>query len=269
MTKKKPKSFNHQYMADNLPVAIFELQYHIDEQISRFNYLNNPAKELFFKILPKERLESGFDLDEILDVPEVQRRSREELIPILKKNPIVFNNRQYLINTFDGKQIVVDTDIQFSLVKDYIILRGIAKKTSKVIQDTKSEDIETIKQEINDFKQFFDAFDAMIMIANEEGRILFVSPNVDDNMLYKPREEILNKTLHEIFAKGQADFFLNSIHEAIKHDISVEYEYHLPVANKVKWYQSRIIPIEATEGEFRKVIAIIKDITSWKIKPIS
>ena len=268
MTKKKTNSYNHQYLLNNLPIAIFELQFHIEEQISRFNYINDLAKDFFLKLLPKDKLEFGFDLNEILDVPEIQRRSMDDLLPIIKEKPLVFNSRQYLLKTIDGKKIVVDSDLIFTLENDFVVIRGIGRETSKVINDIKSTDIETIKQEINDFKQFFDAFDALIMIVDEIGRILFISPNVGNDMLYKPRDQILNKNFHEIFPKGQADFFLSNCKEAIDKSISIDYEYHLPIQNKVRWFQSRLIPIESVEGELRKIIAIIKDITEWKVKPL-
>lgn len=268
MTKKNTTAFDHQYLLDNIPVAIFELQFHIEEQISRFNYLNDLAKDFFLKLLPKDKLETGFDLNEILDIPELQRKSMEDLIPIIKDKPLIFSNRQYLLNTYNGKQIVVTTDLKFSLENNYVVIRGIGKETSKVKIETEPVDIDSIKQEIKDFKNFFDAFDALIMIVDEMGRILFVSPNVSDDMLYKPRDKMLNKNFHEIFPKGQADFFLSNCKEAIEKNINVDYEYHLPIQNKVRWFQSMLIPIESIEGELRKVIAIIKDKTEWKIKPL-
>jgi PAS domain S-box-containing protein len=269
MASRNTDDFNSLKLLDEIPAAIFEFQFHIDEQITRMNYYNKEAEVIFKKILPKEKIDSGFDLNSILAMPELQRRTMPELISLLKKESIIFKDRQYLVKTIDNKKIILNSNIKFALKGDFVVAFGTISEASHIINgnETADSEIASIKQEINDFKEFFDAFDALIMIVNETGRILFVSPNVSDEYLYKPREEILNKTFHEIFPKGQADFFLSSVQKAIVEGISVENEYHLPIANTVRWFQSRIIPIEITEGELRKTIAIIKDITDWKIKP--
>jgi PAS domain S-box-containing protein len=268
MANKKTKSFESIDLLNGLPVAVFEFQFHIDEQITRFNYYNKNAESVLKKLLPKEKATSGFDLNSILAIPELQRRSIPDLIKILKKEPIIFKDRQYLMKTIDGKKIILNSNIKFILEGEFVVARGTVTEVTKIVDEkvTSISDIDIIKDEIDNFKEFFDAFNALIMIVDEEGRILFVSPNISDDMLYKPRREILNKNFHEIFPKGQADFFLSHCTEAIEKGINVVYEYHLPIQNKVRWYQSMLIPIEAVKGELRKVISIIKDITDWKIE---
>ncbi|NHK30635.1 MAG: PAS domain S-box protein [Asgard group archaeon] len=270
MASKKSQDFDSLNLLDEFPVAIFEFQFHIKEQITQFNYYNKSAEIILQKLLPKEKAKTGFDLNSILAIPELQRRSIPDLIEILKKEPITFRDRQYLMKTVDGKKIILNSDIKFVLRGDFVVARGMVKEITKIVNDnvTSISDIDIIKDEIDNFKEFFEAFNALIMIVDEEGRILFVSPNISDEMLYKPRKEILNKNFHEIYPKGQADFFLSNCTEALDKGINVVYEYHLPIQNKVRWYQSMLIPIEAVEGELRKVISITKDITEWKIKPI-
>ncbi|NHJ47494.1 MAG: PAS domain-containing protein [Asgard group archaeon] len=267
MANKKATTFDSLKLLDEIPVAIFEFQFHIEEQITRLNYYNKTAATIFEKVLSDEKIKTGFDLNSILAMPELQRRTIPELIKILKKEPIVFKDRQYLLKTIKGKKLILTCNIKFVLKGEYVVAHGIITEVPQ-LSDAESSEIEinNFKQEINNFKEFFDAFDALIMIVNETGRILFVSPNISDEMLNKPRDEIINKTFHDIFPKGQADFFLSACREALIKERGIEYEYQLPIADKVKWYQSKIIPIEETEGELKKLIAIIKDITEWKIK---
>ena len=141
-------------------------------------------------------------------------------------------------------------------------------KSLKVIESEEGSDIKVIKEEVKSFREFFDTFDALIMIVNEEGRILFVSPNVDDRYLYKPKAETIGKKFDEIFPKGQADFFLTHCLEAIKKNEIVTLEYHLPIENMVRWFQSQAIPVQVTDNETKKVVTIIRDITQLKTKPL-
>ena len=113
---------------------------------------------------------------------------------------------------------------------------------------------------------FFETFDALIMIVNEEGRILFISPNVDNRFFYKPRSETIGKKFDEIFPKGQADFFLSHCLESIEKNEIVTIEYHLPIENMVRWFQSQAIPVQVTDSESKKVVTIIRDVTELKTK---
>ncbi|MHA1586591.1 MAG: PAS domain-containing protein [Candidatus Heimdallarchaeota archaeon] len=157
-------------------------------------------------------------------------------------------------------------------MKDVIItVTGTIQESSKVIADKKTktnQELLDMKKEVTTFHDFFDTFDALIMIVNEEGRILFISPNVDDRFLYKPRAETIGKKFHEIFPKGQADFFLKHCKDAIENNEIVTIEYHLPIDNLVRWFQSQAIPVQATNSETKKVVTIISDITELKTKAI-
>jgi PAS domain S-box-containing protein len=145
------------------------------------------------------------------------------------------------------------------------------EETSEIIDISKEKAISREKNLVEDFeqmKEFFEAFDALIMIVDENGRIGFVSPNVDDSTLYKPKSEIIGKTFSEIFPQGQANFFLDHIQKAIKEDRYIELQYHLPIKNEMKWFQSRAFPVKTQAGETKQVITIIRDITEWIKKPI-
>ncbi|GAH08898.1 unnamed protein product [marine sediment metagenome] len=71
-----------------------------------------------------------------------------------------------------------------------------------------------------------------------------------------------------IFPKGQAKFFLAHCAEAIEKNTIITMEYHLPIENMVRWFQSQAIPVQVTNGETKKVVTIIRDITNLKTKPI-
>jgi len=107
------------------------------------------------------------------------------------------------------------------------------------------------------------------MIINENGRILFVSPNVGKDILFKPREKIIGRKIDEIFPKGQAEFFTQHFKEAFTTEEAKTFEYHLPINKRVLWFQCRVIPVLVKDGKFTQVVAIIRDITKWRLGPIT
>ncbi|MCE7746255.1 MAG: hypothetical protein GPJ52_14085 [Candidatus Heimdallarchaeota archaeon] len=137
----------------------------------------------------------------------------------------------------NAKQILVDTNLRLKMKGDIITFTRTFQESSKVIEDEtikSSPKVLEIHKEMSNYQDFFETFDAIIMIVNEEGRILFISPNVDDRLLYKPRSETIGKKFDEIFPKGQAVFFLSHCIESIEKNKIVTLEYHLPIDNMVR-----------------------------------
>ncbi|NHJ31757.1 MAG: PAS domain-containing protein [Asgard group archaeon] len=273
MSKKSDKSEKDFIkFLDNLPIGIFELIYSYSTKIGKFSYLNRSAWNIFLKCATKEELESDFDFMKMLVDPDLVSDDIQIFNGIQEKGILILNNKQFLLTSRKGKQFLVDTNIRAKMKDDTITVTGTFLESSKIVDEEKtkvSQELLDMKKEVTSFHDFFETFDALIMIVNEEGRILFISPNVDDRFLYKPRSETIGKTFSEIFPKGQADFFLSHCLEAIEKNESVILEYHLPIDNMVRWFQSQAIPVQVTNSETKKVVTIIRDITDLKTKPIS
>ncbi len=271
MTKELNINFdNLSHLLENIPVGIFELEYSYSSKMGKFNYLNNVAKRLISMIMPKEELDSEFNVLRLLMNPELTVDHINILERITKHGSLIANDQQFLLKKKDGNPMLVSTSIKADVDGDSIFVRGIFQESLKVVdsESTQSSEYKTIEKEVETFREFFDTFDALIMIVNEEGRILFVSPNVDDRYLYKPKAETIGRKFNEIFPKGQAKFFLAHCIEAIEKNTIITMEYHLPIENMVRWFQSQAIPVQVTNGETKKVVTIIRDITNLKTKPI-
>lgn len=273
MSKKSEKSEKDFIkFLDNLPIGIFELVYSYSTHIGKFSYLNKSASKIFLKCASKKELETNFDFMNMLVDPDLVSDDIQVFDRIQEKGILILNNKQFLLTSKKGSQFLVDTNIRAKMKDDIITVTGTIQESSKVIADKKTkktnQELLDMKKEVTTFHDFFDTFDALIMIVNEEGRILFISPNVDDRFLYKPRAETIGKKFHEIFPKGQADFFLKHCKDAIENNEIVTIEYHLPIDNLVRWFQSQAIPVQATNSETKKVVTIISDITELKTKAI-
>ncbi len=266
-SEKSEKDFNK--FLNNLPIGIFELIYTYSTKIGTFSYINESAKKIFLKCATKEELETDFDFMKMLVDPDLVSDDIQIFDRIQEKGMLILNNKQFLLTSKKGKQFLVDTNIRAKMKDDIITVTGTFQESSKVIVDeTKksTQELHEMQKEMSTFHDFFETFNALIMIVNEEGRILFISPNIDDRLLYKPRTETIGKKFHEIFPKGQADFFLSHCLEAIEKNDIVTIEYHLPIDNMVRWFQSQAIPVQVTNSESKKVVTIIRDITELKTK---
>lgn len=258
---------------DDLPNAMFELVYDLSSGLAKFTYVNNVAKKFLQNIDDYEKISTtGIKLEQLLGSPEQLVNLKMVMQKLLDLKEITIKNQEYIVNLINNKKIIIQTNFQAKFIDNSILVRGNLIPKSEIIED--KIDQQRIKEEISiekkaeNLRSFFENFDAIIMILNEEGCIQFISPDVGDNILYKPREEIIGRKLEGIFPQGQSDFFYTHFKEAIDTGETIDFEYHLPIENKLRWFQSRIIPVLIKDGKFMQVVAIIRDITRLRVKPI-
>lgn len=274
MLNKKNLTEEFLEFANDIPHTIFEVVYNTKTNLSRINFLNQTGKLFSEKIIDDSAFKNDFKLQELFS-------SKEHLLDIINfiedlhsTDEIIIRNREYLLNAKNGKQILIQASFKVKKDKENIIVRGLLCEKSEIIKKEipKSKSLahfENIEEEVENLKDFFNAFDALIMTLNEEGRILFVSPNIGNDILYRPREEIIGKKLVDIFTKGQAEFFTEQCKEVFEKGEANSFEYHLPIDNKLLWFQCRIIPVHIKDGKFTQIVAIIRDITKWRLGPIT
>jgi PAS domain S-box-containing protein len=95
----------------------------------------------------------------------------------------------------------------------------------------------------------------VIMVLNEEGRYLEIAPT-DLSLLYRPLNEIVGKTLHEVFDQERADYFLGLVREALQARRAITTEYQLEIGGKNVWFNATISPM--TDN---KVLLVARDVT--------
>ncbi|MFH1196450.1 MAG: PAS domain S-box protein [bacterium] len=98
----------------------------------------------------------------------------------------------------------------------------------------------------------------IIFVGNSEGRYLKIV-ETNSSLLYRPSAELVGKTLHEVFPKDQADFFLNQIRQVLNTRKSVNFEYSLPIEYKTMWFYATISPM--TED---RTLIVSRNITELK-----
>jgi PAS domain S-box-containing protein len=104
----------------------------------------------------------------------------------------------------------------------------------------------------------FNAMQDVIMVLDSGGRYLKIAPT-SAPLLYKPSEELMNRTLHEVFPTNFADFFLGCIQEALNTKETVKVEYSLTLGDRQIWFDARVAALEANT-----VIWVARDMSDRK-----
>ena len=104
----------------------------------------------------------------------------------------------------------------------------------------------------------FNAMQEVILVLDRRGRYLKIAPSAAPR-LYKPPEELLGKTLYEVFPPEQADFFLAQIHQALERHVTQKVEYRLPIGDREIWFDATVAPLDA-----ETVVWVARDIGDRK-----
>lgn len=98
----------------------------------------------------------------------------------------------------------------------------------------------------------------VVIKLNREGRYLKIAPTSPE-LLYKPADELIGKTLHEIFPQDQADIFMEHIRQCLETQMLVTLEYGLNIGETKVWFDGRIAPMSNDT-----VVFVARDITVRK-----
>ena len=103
----------------------------------------------------------------------------------------------------------------------------------------------------------------VVFLLDPDGHLLYVNA-FGARMLHRPMEEILGKSLPELFPDGPGALYrLNVASVAasgtIKNNVS-----RLQLPDGEVWYDTRLIPVSAQDGTCRYLMGVARDITAWK-----
>ncbi len=105
-------------------------------------------------------------------------------------------------------------------------------------------------------RSLFAAITDSIMVLDRDGRFLEIAPTNPVN-LYRPSEDLLGKTVTELFPPAQATFFLDRIHQTLETGKVGTAEYSSQIEEADVWYSASISPLSPNS-----VIWVAHNITS-------
>ena len=106
-----------------------------------------------------------------------------------------------------------------------------------------------------DSAAYLRALPDMLFRINKEGRYLDFKPAKDFEP-FVPQAQFMGKLVSEVLPRGVADSVMLHIERAVKTVATQTYEYSLPMAEELRDYEARIVPLGGDD-----VLAIVRDIT--------
>jgi signal transduction histidine kinase len=96
-----------------------------------------------------------------------------------------------------------------------------------------------IKENERELKAMFGSMQDLVIVFNKKGEYIKIAPT-DETLLVKPAKELLGKTIHQVFDKKAADYFLNAIIECIETKKMVFLDYPLEIDSRNYWFHATI-----------------------------
>ncbi|HJQ31476.1 MAG TPA: response regulator [Pyrinomonadaceae bacterium] len=110
----------------------------------------------------------------------------------------------------------------------------------------------------SEMRALFAAMTDVVIVLDADGRYLKVAPT-NPSYLYRPPDELVGKTMHEVFPEEQADFFLAHVRRALSEGRKHNVEYLLQIEGKGIWFDGCVSPMSHDS-----VLWIARDITERK-----
>jgi PAS domain S-box-containing protein len=117
---------------------------------------------------------------------------------------------------------------------------------------------EQVRASEAELRALFEAMSDVILVLDSEGRYLEIAPT-NPSLLYKPSEDLIGKTLHEVFPREQADEFFGCIRRALESRRAVNMEYRLRIGEREVWFAGTVSPMLED-----RVVFVARDITEYK-----
>nr|NQU92835.1 CHASE domain-containing protein [Bacteroidota bacterium] len=96
-----------------------------------------------------------------------------------------------------------------------------------------------IKMNEQELTAIFNSMNSLVIELNSEGRYLKIAPTKKE-LLFLPEDQLLNKTLYEIFDEKTAKFFHDSILKCLNTKKLVVIDYPLTINGEKKWFAARL-----------------------------
>ena len=178
-------------------------------------------------------------------------------------DPEGFQNRVkrlYYSQLQDMWEILLKDGRVFECYSAPIIMEG--EETGRVwdfrdISERKQAE-EALRDSEKKLRSIFSAMRDVIMIFDGEGCCLEIAPT-NSGLLYRPSDEVLGKSLRDIFPAEKACEFLSAIKSSLSLGKPVFLDYELNIGSRQVWFASSVSPLSPGQ-----VIMVARDITERK-----
>jgi len=139
------------------------------------------------------------------------------------------------------------------LFKSENVLMGV---TIDITEQKKAQD--ALKQSEFNLRSLFSSMSDIVFEMDYNGTYLYIAPT-SPKLMYKLPNEVLGKTLHEVFPLKEAERFLSVVRRSLDESKTISLEYPLIIGDDIIWFEGKAKP--KTKNS---VIFTARDITSQK-----
>ena len=182
----------------------------------------------------------------------VNLKNRDRLFRLLKESGTV-RNYELESRTKSGEIITSLLSTEILDINGELCLLSV----SQDISDRKRAE-QALQASEAELRGLLGAMSDLIMVIDSQGCYLKVTP-MNSVLLFKKTEDIIGKTVSEIFAKIEADIFLNCIKETLLTQETQDIEYSLNINGTDMWFNARVSPLSSDS-----VIVVARDISDRK-----
>jgi PAS domain S-box-containing protein len=115
-----------------------------------------------------------------------------------------------------------------------------------------------LRQSENELRSLFASMKDVVIVFDKNGKYLRIAPTNPD-LLYRPAQELIGKTCHEVFSDQQADEFLSAIRRSLDTGELQNLEYKLEINGRETWFDGSFSRVEED-----KVLLVARDVTAHR-----
>ncbi len=149
-----------------------------------------------------------------------------------------------------GSYFDYDKNLYYILLFGSIVISILIWLFSKAMIKIKRKEVE--------LRAIFNSMDTLVIEIDKEARYVKIAPT-NDKLLYKPADQLLGKTLYDVFDKDTAEFHHNAIKKCLEELRVVTIDYSMEINGKTHWFSARI-----SNKSANSVIFNTHDITALK-----
>lgn len=163
---------------------------------------------------------------------------------------VSFNTMAHELNQYHDRlrELVEQRTAELTTANEYL-RREIAERK-------KAEDALRVSE--SELRALFAGMTDVILMLDREGRHLKIAPTSPE-LLHRPADELIGKTLHEVFPKDKAGMFSAYIHQTLETREITNFEYSLDIGGNDIRFDARMAPMSPDT-----VIFVARDISERK-----
>ena len=237
----------HQIISSVMPAENFYISLYDEVQnLLRFSYFKDPEDELFVKGIHPGKgltayvLRTGKSLlctQAVHD--ELERRG--EVILLGVPSAIWLGVPLMIEGKTIGAMVVQHyTDPNAYGDREQHMLEFVSTQVAIAITRKRAED--ALRQSEAELRALFTSMRDVVLVIDRQGVYLKIAPT-NPELLVRPPEELLGKTLWDFFRPDQADTFISVVKQVLDTKKTLQTEYDLVIAERVVWFAATISPM--------------------------